>query len=281
MMMQHQTGSFKSADGTNIHTESWLPDGEASAVVLISHGVGEHIGRYGHVAARLVADGYAVYGLDHRGHGKSDGIPRAYFDNFDQPVNDLKQYLDQVKTAQPGKKIYLYGHSLGSLIALVFTLRYQSELAGLITSGATLAVEASQPGFLIAMAGVLNSVIPKTAITPLPTSYLSHDPVQVEAYETDPLNYHGNVRVRIGHLIVQNSRMVKARASEITLPLLVLHGAEDKICPPAGSEILYRGASSKDKTLKLYPGLFHEIHNETAAEQKIVLDDIAAWLNQH
>lgn len=280
-MMQHQTGSFKAADSTNIHTESWLPEGEARAVVLISHGVGEHIGRYAHVAARLVAEGYAVYGLDHRGHGKTEGEPRAYFDNFDQPVDALKQYLDQVKAAQPAKKIFLYGHSLGSLIALVFTLRYQSELAGLISSGTPLEVESSQPGLLIALAGVLNNAIPKVAITPLPTSYLSHDPAEVKKYETDPLNYHGNVRVRIGHLIVQNSRIVKARAAEITLPLLIMHGLGDKICPPAGSETLYRAAGSKDKTLKLHPDLFHEIHNETAAEQKIVLDDIVTWLNRH
>src|SRR5690349_8813053 len=109
-MMQHQTGSFKAADGTAIHTESWLPDGEVKAVVLISHGIAEHIGRYAHVAARFNRDGYAVYGLNHKGHGKSEGEPRAYLDSFDQPINALKQYLDHIKTVQPGKKIFLYGH---------------------------------------------------------------------------------------------------------------------------------------------------------------------------
>src|SRR5690349_10513651 len=147
--MQHNTGSFKTADGLNIHTESWLPDGESRAVVLISHGVGEHIGRYAHVAVRLVADGYAVYGLDHRGHGKSGGL-RSYYDDLNDPVNDLKIYFDQIKTAQSGKKIFLYGHSLGSLIALLYTLRYQSELAGLISSSTPLEVESSQPKLLIA-----------------------------------------------------------------------------------------------------------------------------------
>jgi len=277
--VQHESSSFKAVDGTNIHTEAWLPEGEAQTVVLISHGIGEHIGRYGHLAARLVAEGYAVYGLDHRGHGKSDGL-RAYYENFDQPVNDLKQYLDQVKAAQPGKKIFLYGHSLGSLIALVFTLRFQNELAGLVISGTPLEVEAGQPGLLVALGGLLNRVIPQTALLPLPTAYLSHDPAVVKAYETDPLNYHGNVRVRIGQQIVEMSRMVKGRLSEITLPLFIIHGAEDKICPPAGGETLYRGARSQDKALKLYPGLHHEIHNETPAEQKIVLDDTAAWLNE-
>jgi acylglycerol lipase len=276
--MQHNTGSFTTSDGLNIHTESWLPDGDTRAVVLISHGVGEHIGRYAHVAARLVADGYAVYGLDHRGHGKSDGL-RSYFNDLNDPVNDLKQYFDQVKTAQPGKKIFLYGHSLGSLIALLFTLRYQSELAGLISSGTPLEVEASQPKALIAAGGVLNNIIPKAAITPLSTVYISTDPAEVKAYETDPLVYHGNVRVRVGYQIVEKSRMVKAHLSEIKLPVLVFHGGADKICPPAGSETLYRGASSSDKTLKIYPGMYHETHNEV--EKSTVLNDIAAWLQAH
>ncbi|MEO8611712.1 MAG: lysophospholipase [Chloroflexota bacterium] len=276
--MRHQTGSFTSSDGLNIHTESWLPDSDPHAVVLISHGIGEHIGRYAHVAARLVADRYAVYGLDHRGHGKSDGL-RSYFDDLNEPVNDLKQYLDQIKVAQPSKKIFLYGHSLGSLIALLFTLRYQSEITGLISSSTPLEVEPSQPKFLIAAAGVLNNIIPKAAITPLPTVYISTDPAEVKAYETDPLIYHGNVRVRVGYQIVQYSRIVKARLSEIKLPLLVFHGSADKICPPAGSETLYRGAGSSDKTLKIYPGMYHETHNEV--EKSTVLNDIAAWLGAH
>src|SRR5258707_1544509 len=117
--MAYKTSSFKTSDGLNIYTEAWLPDGSIKAVVLIVHGVPEHSERYEHVAAKMNANGYAAYGLDHRGHGKSDGL-RAYFDDFDQPVNDLKQYFDIVKSEQPGKQIFIYGHSLGSLISLVF-----------------------------------------------------------------------------------------------------------------------------------------------------------------
>jgi len=262
----------------NLHTQTWLPDGEARAVVLIVHGTGEHIGRYEHVASHFVEDGYAVYGLDFRGHGKSDGL-RAYYDNFDDPLRDLKQYLDQIKAEQPDKKIFLYGHSMGSLLALVFALDHQRELDGLILSGSTLEVESSQPKFLIALGGVLNNIIPKTPITPLPHPYLSRDPAVVTAYNTDPLVFQGNVRVRTGSQIVHMSRMVKARLSEITLPLLIIHGGQDKICPPAGSETLYRGAGSSDKTLKIYPDLYHEIHNEP--EKETVLTDNVNWLNLH
>ncbi len=277
-MMQHNTGSLTASDGVNIHTESWLPEGDVRAIVLISHGVGEHIGRYAHVADRLGRDGYAAYGLDHRGHGKSEGV-RAYFDDLNDAVSDLKLYLDQIKAVQPGKKIFLYGHSLGSLIALLLTLRFQNEIVGLICSGVPLEVESSQPKFLIAAGGVLNNIIPKAAITPLPTVYLSTDPAEVKAYETDPLIYHGNVRVRVGYQIVENSRMIKARLLEIKLPLLAFHGGADKICPPAGSEVLYRGAGSTDKTLKIYPGMYHETHNEV--DKSTVLNDLTAWLLAH
>jgi acylglycerol lipase len=276
--MQHTTGTLKTSRGITLHTETWLPEGEPHAVIIVSHGLGEHIGRYAHVAEKAVGAGYVVYGLDHQGHGKSEGA-RAYFERFDDTVDDLKQFFDGAKAAHPGKKIFLYGHSLGSLIALVFTLSYQRELTGLITSGAPLEVESNEPALLISLAGVLNSIIPKAAVTTLPTKYLSTDPNLVRAYETDPLVHHGNVRVRTGHQIVQYSRMVKSRLAEFTLPMLILHGAEDKICPPAGSEKLYQGAGSSDKTLKIYPGMYHEIHNEV--EQAIVVNDIITWLQAH
>lgn len=276
--MKHETGSFKTADGLTLHTESWLPETEPRAVVLISHGIGEHIGRYEHVAARLIEADYAVYGLDHRGHGKSEGT-RAYFESFDHPIENLKQYLDTVKAAQPGKPIFLYGHSLGSLIALAFTLHYQRELAGLIITGTPLEVESSQPALLISAGNLLNSITPTLPVTALSTKHLSHDPAVVSAYENDPLVYHGNVRVRMGYHIIHVSREVKTRLGEIKLPLLVLHGGDDRICPPAGGEVLYKGAGSTDKTHKVYDGLYHEIHNEY--EKDVVLTDIVNWLNLH
>lgn len=277
--MTHATDSFKTSDGLTLHTESWLADGTAKAVVIIVHGLGEHIGRYAHVAARLNKEGYSVYGLDHRGHGKSEGAVRAYFENFEQPVNDLAHYVTQVQTANPGKKLFMYGHSLGSLITLSYALKHQRELAGLIISGTPLEVEGSQPALLIQAGSVMNAIVPKMAITPLPPEGLSHDPAVVNGYRNDPLVYHGNVRVRMGTDIVQVSRKIKAGMKNLTIPIFIIHGEKDPICPVKGSRTLHAGVGSQDKTLKIYADLFHEIHNEP--EQQEVFDDIVAWLNSH
>ncbi|MBZ0283741.1 MAG: lysophospholipase [Anaerolineae bacterium] len=277
--MKHTTNSFKTTDGISIHTESWLPEAEAKAVVIVVHGLGEHVARYAHVAARLNAAGYAVYGLDHRSHGRSGGDVRAYFEDFNQPVSDLAQYFIQIKNANPDKKIFVYAHSLGTLIGMTFAVRHQRDLAGMIISGTPLEVESLQPALLIRAGDLLNSILPKMPITPLPSSGLSHDPAVVQGYDNDPLVYHGNVRVRMAHHIIHVSRAIKMRLRDLPLPMLIIHGVDDPICPSVGSVTLHQGISTSDKTLKLYPGLFHEIHNEP--EKETVFDDMVAWLDQH
>ncbi|MBL8156272.1 MAG: lysophospholipase [Anaerolineae bacterium] len=277
--MQHSTGSFRGSSGLTIYTEQWLPMSEPGAVVMLVHGLGEHIGRYHHVAAALVEAGwYAVYGLDHQGHGKSEGL-RAYFPRFDDPVNDLKQYVDQIRGAHPRKPVFMYGHSLGSLITLTFALRFQSDLAGLVISGTPLNVEQASPKALVAIGAALNAVLPKLAfVEPIDATALSSDTAVSSGYDADPLVYHGKVRVRMAYQIVQASRAIKAGLKRLTLPILIFHGEEDRICPPGGSTTLYEQVGSGDKTLKLYPGLRHETHNEL--EQDMVLANVVKWLNE-
>ncbi len=276
-MTQFHEDSFQTLDGLKIYTAAWLPEAAPKAIVLLVHGIGEHSGRYQHVAAFLNEGGYAVYALDHRGHGRSEG-ERAYFASFDQPVNDLKHYLDLIRQRHPHDKIFVYGHSMGALISLLFTLRHQRELDGLILSGAPLAVESTSSPLMVAAGGVLQRFLPKAPLPAIPPEYLSHDPAIVSDYAADPLNHHGAVYMRMGHHIVQGSRRVRARLPELTLPLLILHGAEDRICPPIASEWVYQQAGSADKTLRMYPALYHEIHNEP--EKTAVLADIRNWLDQ-
>jgi alpha-beta hydrolase superfamily lysophospholipase len=280
--MQHATSSFKTPNRLQIHSESWLPDSHpkgTKAVVILVHGLADHIGRYPHVAQYLVEHGYAVYGLDHRGHGRSDGL-RTYFDDINEAVADLKTYFDGVKAANAGLKIFLYGHSMGSLIALLFALQYQDQLAGVIASGATLNSDTAVSPVMLVLSGILDRLIPKQAVVPpLSSSTLSRDPGVVKAYDNDKLVNRGALRVRMGKTIIDGGRYVRDHAAELRLPMLIMHGSADQLVPPSGSEVLYQRASSKDKTLKMYPGLYHEIHNEP--EQKIVLADVAAWLDKH
>lgn len=271
------TASFTTRDGLKIHTTYALPSGDPKAVILIVHGYGEHCGRYDHVITRLANSGYAVYALDHRGHGQSEGV-RAYCDTMEQFVEDLKQYFDQIKTS--GQKHFVLGHSMGALISLAFTLRYQAEIDALAISGAPVTIDADVSPALIFVGKILNRVAPKMhLIDTSEVGILSTDPQVDLDWEADPLTNKKPLRVRLGVEMNKMAADVRAHLADLRLPLLVMHGADDKLVNPSGSQITYDRASSTDKTLKLYPGMRHEIMNEVDKAQ--VLDDIVGWFDQH
>lgn len=266
-------------DGLTLYTEYRVPDGDPRAVVLLVHGYGEHSGRYQHVIERLVQSDYAVYALDHRGHGKSEGV-RAYCDTMDQFVEDLKVYFDRVKAAQPGKKLFVLGHSMGGLISLAFAERYQREFDGLIVSGSPVNADANVPAFLLTVGKVLNRVAPKLHLleTGKP-GILSTDPEIDIAWGNDPLTNKKPMRVRLGVELNKLAQEVRAHLPELKLPILILHGADDQLVNPSGSQLAYEQAGSLDKTLKRYAGMRHEILNEV--DKAIVMTDIVDWLNRH
>lgn len=271
------SNGFQSADGLHIHTESWLPIGDTKAIVVIVHGISEHIGRYRHVANGLKQQGYAVYGLDHRTHGKSEGEPRVYITDFDQVVTDLKKFVDTIH--QPNKKIFIYGHSMGSFISLNYLLKYQHELAGFISSGCPIQIDTQFSPLIAQIGNFLNAFAPTLPLIPLELDAISRDPAVVAAYKADPLVHANRVRVRMAVGYNNALKPLRQRLPELRLPMLILHGGGDKTAPVSGSQLLYEKASSIDKILKIYPGLYHEIHNEP--EQNIVLGDIGSWLNEH
>ena len=271
--------SIQTRDGLTLYTEYTLPSGDPKAAVLVVHGYGEHSGRYQHVIARLVSGGYAAYALDHRGHGKSGG-ERAYCDYMDQFVEDLRLTFDRMKAAQTGKKHFIVGHSMGALISLAFTERYQSEIDALVISGAPVNADANVPPVMVSVGKVLNRVAPKMHL--LDTNkpgILSRDPQIDIAWANDPLTNKKPMRVRLGIEMNNMAQQVRAHLSELTLPILILHGEEDKLISPTGSQVAYDLVSSKDKTLKFYPHMRHEIMNEIGKE--VVLDEIVAWLDRH
>jgi alpha-beta hydrolase superfamily lysophospholipase len=275
--MQHGTGSFTGLHNTPIFTQHWLPDDPPRAVVVIAHGLSEHSGRYDHVARALVQHGYAVYALDHRGHGQSGG-PRLFVERFEDFVDDLRTEFDLVRVAQPGLPVFLYGHSMGSLISLLFTFRYQDDLAGLITSGTALRLMGTN-GATIPMLKGLGRLAPHAPLIPLDPRGVSRDPAVVQRYRDDPLIYHGWIPVR---MVVQLQRAAEdcvRRLPSLHIPYLVLHGSLDPICLPAGVDIVRRQSGAPDTTIKVYHGLRHEIHNEP--EQEEVLRDVVEWLRAH
>ena len=275
--MQHLSSSFKTVDNLEIHTESWLPEGDPRAVVVIVHGAAEHIGRYAHVASRLVAGGYAVYGYDMRGHGKSDG-KRGYFSKFEEPINDFDQFLRLIQKTQAECPMYIFCHSMGSVVALAYLLQAgRVPLAGVISSGVPLTMDESVPNLLISAARTLNQVAPTAPLVSLDVTGMSRDPAVLATWTTDPHVNLTLLRVRTTLGILGTVRHIRANLADITLPMFIIHGGGDRIVDPSGSKVLYEGISSEDKRLKIYPELYHEVVNEP--EREMVLNDLVAWLN--
>lgn len=276
--MKHGEGTFEGHGGVKLCYQCWLPDAVPKAILLVVHGLAEHGGRYMNLVNYLVPKGYAVYAVDHRGHGRSEGI-RAYVDNFDDYLIDLKKFLDVVRGEHKDSKIFLVGHSMGATIATAYAIENQEELAGLILSGASLTATTSVSLLLLAMAGVVSALLPKMGVTVLDASAISRDQAVVDAYVNDPLVYRGKIPARLGAELTRMWKELPEKMSQIKLPLLIMHGSADRLADPAGSKLLYERASSEDKTLKLYDGFYHEVFNEP--EHKQVLADVESWLDKH
>jgi acylglycerol lipase len=276
--MKHREGKFKGYKDLNLYYQCWLPDGKPKAVLLVAHGLAEHSGRYKNLVDYFVPKGYAVYALDYRGHGKSEGM-RSYVDRFDDYVTDLKTFFDMVRKEQPNAKIFLVGHSMGATIGVPYAVEHQEELAGLIVSGPTLVASATVSPALIVMAGVVSAILPKMGVTVLDASTISRDRAVVEAYVNDPLVFRGKIPARTGAELARMWKTLPDQMPRIKLPILIMQGTDDRLANPESSQLLYRRAGSKDKTLKLYEGFYHEIFNEP--EHKRVMADVEAWLAKH
>jgi len=273
--MNHIEGKFQGKRNTHIFYQAWLPEGGVKAVLPIVHGLGDHSGRYMNVVNHFVPLGYVVYGMDQIGHGKSDG-PREFVESFDDFSDTLAAYMAMVKTWQPGKPIFLLSHSIGGLIASYYLLDHQAEFQGAIFSAPVVKVAAHISRMTIIMGRSLSILAPKAGVLSVDPSTLSRDSDVVNAYITDPLVFHGKTSARLSAEMLRALTRVSAETDKITLPFIAMQGSEDHLVDPDGAQILYDKAGSKDKTLKIYEGLYHEIFNEP--EHDLVLKDVEAWL---
>ena len=276
--MRHQEGTFKGVRNASIYYQCWLPEGESRAVLLIVHGLAEHSGRYMNVVNYFVPLGYAVYGVDHVGHGKSSGT-RVYVERFEDYTDTLKTYFDMVRRWQADKPICLVGHSMGGLIGAVYLLSHQAELTGAVLSGPAVKIHGTVSPAAICVGNVISVLMPKLGLIGLEAEGVSRDPGVVRAYVSDPLVCRGKVTARLSAELVKAVRLVTAEATKITLPILIVQGGADKLVDPKGAQMLYDAVSSADKTIKIYDGLYHEVFNEPEHDQ--VLGDVKAWLETH
>ncbi|MFE9579875.1 alpha/beta fold hydrolase [Nocardia sp. NPDC006044] len=270
------TGRFDGT-GSGIAWRAWLPESAARAVIVLVHGVAEHSGRYVHVGRRLAAAGFAVYALDHIGHGKSAGH-KANIDSMDGAADNVSAMLDIATREYPGIPRFLIGHSMGSLIVLHLATRAPIDVTGIVLSAPPLDISAGN-AVQRALAPVLTRITPNLGVLQLDSTHISRDPEVRRAYDNDPLVYRGKLPARTATEILDTSVLVKGRLSRLTVPVLVLHGTADALAAPSSTDLIERGAGSKDLTAIRYDGLYHEIFNEP--EQDKVLGDVVDWLETH
>ncbi len=242
---------------------------------MLAHGLAEHSGRYSEFANFFADAGIATYVLDHPGHGKSEG-KRGHVRKFQDYTDALGALLSLARQAHPDIPFVLLGHSMGGLIAADFLLQHQDEFAAAVLTGPAIQAPRRPSRVALATNRVIAALMPRLGVMQLDASAISRDPQVVINYENDPLVFRGKVTARLVTELFAAMDRVVANAASIRLPLLIMHGSEDKLTAVDGSKLLHDKVSSEDKQIKIYEGLYHEILNEP--ERRSVMVDILLWL---
>lgn len=269
--------SWTTKDGMHLYAKEWSPEGNVKGSVALVHGLGEHVGRYEHVAAAFTAAGYAITGFDLRGHGKSDGI-RGFSTSNEAMMDDISQHIQNTKDRFPKTPTFLYGHSLGGNLVLYYTLSRKPELKGIIATSPGLGVAKPLSPVLMGLTKVLYRLAPAAKINnTLDVTGLSRDPQVAEKYKADPL-VHSWISPRLALDMFKNGDYCVEHASEFPLPLLLMQGTDDRLVNPAKTKEFAMAAPLDKITYKQWDGYFHELHNEP--EKAEVLKTMIDWLDQ-
>jgi alpha-beta hydrolase superfamily lysophospholipase len=272
--MKHEEYRWRTFDGINMHAQTWEPETAPRAVVAFVHGLGEHLGRYVHVAEKFTAAGMAFSAFDHRGHGKSGG-PWIFTPSYEHFMRDLDRHIEETRVRFPSIPLVLYGHSMGGSITLYYVLRRIPKLSCVIASSPALGSGTPQPAVKMAFGRLMNSLIPTLRIpTGFPADGFSRDPSVNKAVAEDPL-FHQGISVRLGLEVLAAGEWIRAQAS-FPLPLLVMQGTGDTFVDPK-MNIDFAARIKGDVTLKTWNGCFHELHNEPEKEQVIAF--MIDWVN--
>jgi alpha-beta hydrolase superfamily lysophospholipase len=257
----------------NIFVRVWQPTQTVRGVVIIVHGFNSHSGQYRWAAEQFTAAGLAVYALDLRGRGRSDG-ERFYVEHFGDYVSDVASLVSLARSRQPALPVFMLGHSAGGVIACLYAVEHQAQLAGLICE--SFAFEVPAPEFALAVLKGLSHLAPHAHVLRLKNEDFSRDPEVVAEMDADPLIANEVQPTNTVAEMVRADERLKLEFPLVSLPLLILHGTEDRATKPSGSRLFHGLAGSADKTLKLYEGHFHDLLRDIGKES--VMADILGWI---
>lgn len=275
--VEHREEHLRAKDKTRLYWQAWRPAGDPRAALIIVHGLKDHGSRYAREAEEFAERGYAVYAADLRGHGRSGGPP-VFVRSFDEYLSDLDLVLDLVRGAEPGRPVFLLGHSLGGAIAALFVQTRRPDLRGLVLSAAALKPGPSVSPALVQVTKALGRALPKLNVLKTKNSDFSRDPAVVEAMDNDPLIHQKVGPARTSAELLKAMGRIREGADRMDAPMLLLHGSADPLASPDGSRELHRTAHSGDKTLKIYDGLYHDLLHEPERDQ--VMRDVLGWLDE-
>lgn len=276
--MNHFESTYKAPDGVELYLQAWMPDHPKASLLLV-HGLGEHSGRYSVLAENLVSIGVSVFTFDGRGHGRSaPNGPDAYFDSYLSYLEDIHALFEKAKNYQQSLPIFIYGHSMGGGFAAAYVLKYNPTLSGVILSSPAIMEDPKTPKILKSISGLISRFFPRLKALKLDPKGISKLKKEVQRYLDDPLVYKDAYPARTATEVFNMMKYIQEKASEFDQPVLLLHGTSDTLTNPEGSKLLFKKSNSIDKTLRLIPGGYHELINDTDSE--LVLQIIVNWLKE-
>ena len=268
----HEEKRIIAPDGMELFAIKDFPQDPKANIVLV-HGLAEHCERYDYVVGKLNEFGYGVYRFDNRGHGRSGG-KRGHMEDFQPFIEDADLFVELARKENPGLPLFMLGHSMGGFITAGYGAKYPGKLNGQILSGAVVI----ELPLAEALKGLDVENAPEMPIPNTLSSLISRDQRVVKDYENDPLVLKETTLKLLVTVLLDGVAWLQEHLENYIYPCLILHGGGDQIVDKASSEYLYANISSKDKTLKIYEGLYHEILNE--AEKDEVLSDIRRWVEE-
>lgn len=275
--MNNQEITLTATDHSKLFAQCWTPSGQPRGLICLVHGFGEHSGRYAHVAAAMTAAGYAIIALDQRGHGRTSG-KRGFTPSYDQSLQDIGVLIAEGKRRFSELPTFLYGHSMGGGMVLNYTLRYKPQLIGVIATSPWLRLTKPPSAVVTGLARAISTFWKGFTVTGQhENDILSRDPAVDEAHIADPLT-HGSISAPLFFGAHHGGDWALAHAAQFHLPLLLMHGDADKLTSFQASQEFAQNAPAATTTFKVWPGFYHETHNDIGKEE--VIATIIAWMDE-